>query len=145
MISRKLDGVRTLAINNHDEIEFYSRTGSLFPTLKKMNDEVKAFLASAKKAYGEEYVLDGETCIIKDNKDDFNAIMKEITRKNHLVADPRYILFDLIKRSEFENTIGNEKFATRMQKLEHLITLHDFTYLKIVEHQNSITENDFIA
>jgi ATP-dependent DNA ligase len=142
MVSRKLDGVRTIALLNQGEVELYSRTGQMFTTLDNLKPQIKEILAAAKKLYGEEYVLDGETCLVDENgKEDFAGIMKQITRKKHTIPNPTYILFDIIKRSEFDETIGTEKFGERIKKLVTIKPETFGSFVRIVEHETDLNEN----
>jgi ATP-dependent DNA ligase len=144
MISRKLDGVRTIAFLEANEPKFYSRTGSVFTTLTKLSTSVKKILQEAKSKYGEEFVLDGECCIIdKDGKDDFASVMKEITRKNHEMSNPKYVIFDFIKKSEFDNANGNTPFGTRMKMLENLHIEAFGTDVMLIQRENSISKENY--
>jgi ATP-dependent DNA ligase len=144
MVSRKLDGVRTLAMENNGEIELYSRTGSLFATLDNLKPQVKKILDLAKEKYGTDFVLDGETCLVThDGKDDFSGIMKQITRKKFTIENPSYILFDLIKKSEFDATKGETIFKDRMNMLENLQVEKITKNVKIVQHENSVSKESF--
>jgi ATP-dependent DNA ligase len=110
-------------------------------TLTNLKNQVKNILDEAKRLTGLEYVLDGECCLLAENgKDDFSGIMKQITRKDHTISNPRYVLFDIIKKSEFESTIGATPFSERIALLEK-INIEEFGYLvKLVEHSNFINE-----
>lgn len=143
MISRKLDGVRAIAIDN-GEIEIFSRTGSVFNTLNNLKEDIKKILEKARELYNDEFVLDGEVCIIdEENKEDFAKIMKEITRKKHTISNPKYILFDFIRKNEFISKSGTELFKDRISKLINL-NVEDFTkHISVVQHKLNATLNDF--
>jgi len=144
MISRKLDGVRVVALNNSGEIELYSRTGTQFQTLDILKPEILKILTSAKEKYGQEYVLDGECCLIdEEGKDDFAGIMKQITRKNHQIKNPKYVVFDMVLRTEFDSANGTMKFGERMKKLEGLNIESFGSNVKLIQHQNSINDKDY--
>lgn len=111
--SRKLDGCRTICkINNYvkdnkfiQDIKFYSRTGKEFTTLSNLVEPIKSFTSFL---IGE-WVLDGECCIMEGENENFNLLMREITRKNHTIENPKYKIFDIITLEEFK---GKNKSAT---------------------------------
>ncbi|MDR0857237.1 MAG: hypothetical protein LBM76_02520 [Mycoplasmataceae bacterium] len=144
MVSRKLDGVRTIALKNGDDVEFYSRTGSQFQTLNSLKEQVLQIMVEAQRIYGEEYILDGECCLVDANgKDDFSGIMKQITRKDYTIDNPSYILFDMVKKSEFLKTIGTVPFSERIKELESLNVEKFGKYVKIVQHECNIDLDGF--
>ncbi|GHU33775.1 hypothetical protein FACS1894166_10010 [Bacilli bacterium] len=143
-VSKKLDGLRTLSMNNSGKIEVFSRQGNEFLTLDNLKNDVNQLLEIAKKEFGKEFVLDGECCILNaDGKEDFSLIMKEATRKNHTIKNPTIIAFDLIERKEFDALIGETPFSKRIERLEKLMSKHKFEHIKLVDHQNNITEEHF--
>jgi ATP-dependent DNA ligase len=144
MVSRKLDGVRTIGTIENGQVKFYSRTGSIFQTLSTLVPQVEKILNEAKIKYGEEFILDGECCLIKeDGKDDFAGIMKEITRKNHTIANPKYVVFDLIKKKEFEAGVGTTVFKQRMKMLEELHVEKFGEFVSLISHANSINKETY--
>jgi hypothetical protein len=66
--------------------------------------------------------------------------MKEITRKNHTIENPKYVIFDLIKKSEFDNSIGNTPFGVRMKMLEELNIEQFGNNILIIPHANTINK-----
>jgi DNA ligase 1 len=110
--SRKLDGVRCLAvIDAAGEIRFFSRQGKEFFTLAKLEDELKQLRLRS-------VVLDGEVCIMKDDElEDFQGILKEIGKKDHVVENPMYYVFDYILLDEFERGHGETLLSTRLMQL----------------------------
>lgn len=134
-VSRKLDGVRCIAIIDLDNntTEFYSRTGKPYKTLNELSCPVFDLLKPLKTG---KYVLDGEVCIVDENGEEhFDKIMDEVTRKNHTVKNPCYIIFDFLKYEEFSNQKESDIFETRIQKLYTLFEIygktHDLTHSKI--------------
>ena len=109
MCSRKLDGVRCLAIIDEDgDIKFYSRGGNEFLTL----DNVKKDL---KKLNLKSVVLDGELCIVDENgNEDFQSVMKEINRKNHNIDNPLFQIFDFLTIKEFNCQEGTTDLGERL-------------------------------
>jgi ATP-dependent DNA ligase len=130
-------------MSNNNVIEFYSRTGGIFSTLNNLVDQVTKILHAA-SADGHEYVLDGEVCLLdKDDKDNFAGIMQEITKKNHTIENPSYIIFDLIEKTEFLEANGTTQFIERIEKLEKLDISQYGKYCKMVPNKKSIDVNDF--
>ncbi len=107
--SRKLDGVRCLAIADEaGEIRFFSRQGKEFHTLSKLAAELKKLGLRSK-------VLDGEVCVMKeDGLEDFQGILKEIGKKDHIVEAPIYYVFDLVDLSEFSAGASEISLSARL-------------------------------
>ena len=127
-ISRKLDGVRCVCFVHNEfktlengetvmesEVQFTSRQNKNFTTLNNLVYEVQKFC----EALGEgSFVLDGEVCLVDDNdNEDFSGIMKEITRKNHTIKNPRYKVFDILTLDEFWGRVESPNFKERYEKL----------------------------
>lgn len=111
LVSRKLDGVRCLAIiREPGNIKFFSRNGKEFDTLGVVKDEiVRLGLTNC--------VLDGEICMMKeDGSDDFQGILKQIQRKDHTIAKPKYWVFDILTIEEFESGTGTVKLSERIER-----------------------------
>ena len=56
-----------------------------------------------------------------EGNENFSNLMKEITRKNHTIKNPKYNIFDIILKTEFDGISKSEKFSDRlsfMNKLE---------------------------
>lgn len=119
--SRKLDGCRTICkINNYmdrgefcQDIKFYSRSGKEFTTLSKLVEPIAEF---TKHLMGE-WVMDGECCIMEGENENFNLLMREITRKNHTIENPKYKIFDLMMLDEFEGKTDSPTFEERYNDL----------------------------
>lgn len=119
--SRKLDGCRTICkINNYmkdqefiQEVKFYSRSGKEFTTLSNLVKPIKSFTSFLMG----EWVLDGECCIMEGENENFNLLMREITRKNHTIETPKYKIFDIITIDEFEGRESIGDFETRYNDL----------------------------
>ena len=96
-VSRKLDGVRCLAITDEEgKCKLYSRMGKEFTTLDKVKDAIEAtgIINS---------VFDGEICLVdEDGNEDFQGVMKQLRRKDHQIANPAFMIFDMLTKKEFE-------------------------------------------
>ena len=118
--SRKLDGVRCIIRKEGDKVTAYSRQGNEFTTLQKVLDDVKLMPG--------DFVLDGEICLMDENgNEDFQGIMKQIKRKDHTIANPKYIIFDYLSLKEFDTKEGDIKLSERIEELKGEI-YHDGYY-----------------
>ena len=108
-VSRKLDGVRCLAIVDHfGNTTFYSRTGKEFTTLGVVADGITSLGLS-------NVVFDGELCLIdEDGNEDFQGIMKQLRKKDHTIENPRYQIFDILQAGEFAGDDESPLFSTRI-------------------------------
>ncbi len=110
--SRKLDGVRCLAITDEKgKCTLYSRMGKEFTTLDKVKEAIEATGII-------NTVFDGEICLIDDDgNEDFKGIMKQLRRKDHQIENPAYMIFDMLNKSEFELTTESEPLEGRLHIL----------------------------
>ena len=111
--SRKLDGVRVLAIRKSGNWNFYSRKGNEFLTLEVLRQDLLKYL---KNDMLMDVVLDGEVCLKTiDGTDDFTGIVSEIKRKDHTIENPMFHIFDMMPLSDFENRTSIFDFEERLQ------------------------------
>lgn len=112
--SRKLDGCRCLTIPTESTWKLMSRQGKEFDTLQKViNDLTLLNLGSV--------VLDGEICIVdEEGNEKFDGIMKEIRKKDHVIAHPRYKIFDVLFLQDFERGESRDLFSSRKVTLDLL-------------------------
>ena len=136
--SRKLDGVRCLAVVNYEgECTLYSRMGKELTTLNKVKEAIEATGII-------NTVFDGEICLIDENgNEDFQGIMKQLRRKDHQIENPAYMIFDMIYKPEFDNQKGSEILSERLSKLRGWLQgrFIDSNILRYTE-QFTITDND---
>lgn len=123
-ISRKLDGCRCICFVSKTidgtSVEFVSRQNKPINTLSKLIEPVKAFVDNCDTMYGD-WVLDGEVCIMdEDGNENFQGLMKEVTRKDHTIENPRYNVFDLITVDEFDGKSVSTNFSDRLRLLQTL-------------------------
>lgn len=119
--SRKLDGCRTICmVNNYmqgdeliQEVKFFSRSGKEFTTLSNLVEPIKAFTSFLMG----KWVIDGECCIMEGENENFQLLMREITRKNYTIENPKYKMFDIITMEEFEGKTAIGDFQTRYNDL----------------------------
>ena len=115
--SRKLDGVRCLAVVNYEgECTLYSRMGKELTTLNKVKEAIEATGII-------NTVFDGEICLIDENGDeDFQGIMKQLRRKDHQIENPAYMIFDMIHKPNFDNQKGGPILSERLAALRGFLT-----------------------
>ena len=141
-ISRKLDGCRCICFVTRTisdtYVEFKSRQNKTITTLYNLIDPVKKFT----KFLGPgEYVLDGEVCIMDENgNENFHGLMKEVTRKNHTIENPRYNVFDILILDEFNGDETSEVFSRR---LDVLSMLDENDNVKVLE-QERVTSQEVL-
>ena len=114
--SRKLDGVRCLAVVDEDGIcKLYSRMGKEFTTLNKVKEAIEETCII-------NTVFDGEICLIdEDGNEDFQSVMKELRRKDHQIENPVFMMFDMLHKSDFEQREHQQPILS-----ERLHTLRSF-------------------
>ena len=117
--SRKIDGARCIAIvDDKGNSTFYSRTGKVFDTLNVVHDAIRSMgLVNV--------VLDGELCLVdEDGLEDFQGVMKELRKKDHVIPNPVYKIFDLLTHDEFYSQKGSSSrpFSIRVKDLEYVMT-----------------------
>lgn len=135
--SRKLDGVRCCTIvDENGNVTHCSRQGNEFETLGIITEEIK-------KLNLKNIVFDGEICVVdENNNEDFQGVMKEIRRKNHTIANPKYFIFDVIDRDDFMKKSGKTKFSDRYETLKSLIPLNK--HLTVVLQTLISSEDEFL-
>lgn len=106
LCSRKLDGNRLLLIKNRYGVRCISRQGKEIKTLGVLQDMIT-------RAEGE-FVLDGEVCIVDENgNENFQEIMKVITKKNYTIEHPVMKVFDILTEDEFFGRVQSKGFFDR--------------------------------
>ncbi len=139
-VSRKLDGIRCVAIKENGKVRCVSRQGLQFTTTAVLEEELSKLPDSC--------VLDGELCIVDENGDeDFKAITKEYRRKNHTLQNFRYCVFDCLSLDEFEGRTAGSPFMDRDEDVqavvEYLTEDCGATHLKAVEQEILDNETQF--
>ena len=137
-VSRKLDGVRCLAITDEEgQCKLYSRMGKEFTTLDKVKDAIEAtgIINS---------VFDGEICLVDDDgNEDFQGVMKQLRRKDHQIENPAFMIFDMLTKSEFEDEKSDRKLYPRLIILKQWLRgrFIDESILRFTD-QTLITDQD---
>lgn len=118
--SHKLDGVRCICVvDENGKVTSFSRQGKIFSTLSKVEEEIS-------KLGVKNIVFDGELCAInEDGKEDFQAIMKSIRRKDYTIPNPTYKLFDVIDLKDFFNKKSKEILSERNKRLKSILASYE--------------------
>lgn len=134
IIERKIDGTRSIClIDSNGKVKFYSRKGKEFHTLDVLKKELEDFVALHQEYKNK--VLDGEICLIDDNgNEDFQGIMKEITRKDHTIKNPSYCVFDLLELEDFNKGCSIETYKPRLNKLKTFVETIKSSHIKLIEY-----------
>ena len=143
LASRKLDGCRcTIHYNPHlNTLDFISRQGKKFWTLDNLIEPVISVL----RFVNEPVVLDGEVCIVdEEGNENFLGLMSEVTRKNHTIARPKFMWFDILTLEEFEGRKVSPSFSERYS------TMLDYFYesgspegIEVLQQYRITSWNDF--
>ncbi len=140
LASRKLDGVRCLTIVDiQGNVKCYSRQGNEFETLDMVREAVKQMgLRSV--------VFDGEICLMdKDGNEDFPGIMKQIKRKNHTIDNPRYVMFDYLTLSEFNDKTSEMPLTGRLGRFAKIASYIESSIYLSVLNQVVVNDDDHFA
>lgn len=120
--SHKLDGVRLLSKVDLDKqkVTFFSRSGKEYTTLRNLEAPLLKVFAGKSGVWA----VDGECCHLNaDGTEDFQGIMKEVTRKNgYTIDNPHYCVFDAVPWEVFEEKTVSEDFTHRYEMLKALPT-----------------------
>ena len=140
LASRKLDGVRCITIVDiQGNVKCYSRQGNEFETLDVVREAVKQMGLRG-------VVFDGEICLMdKDGNEDFPGIMKQIKRKNHTIDNPRYVMFDYLTLSEFDNKSSEMVLTGRLGRFAKVAEhIESSIYLNVLQ-QVVVNDDDHFA
>ena len=134
--SRKLDGVRCLAITDEKgKCTLYSRMGKEFTTLDKVKDAIEATGII-------NTVFDGEICLVdEDGNEDFQGVMKQLRRKDHQIENPAYMMFDVLNIKDFNNQKSEEILSDRLHTLRSFLDNNNDTNILRYTEQAVITDD----
>jgi DNA ligase-1 len=128
--SRKLDGVRCVAIiDGTGEVNLISRQGIEFETLSNIIDAIKLLGLT-------NTVFDGEICLIDPatGVEDFQSVMKEIRRKNHIMVNAKYLIFDMMPFDVFTGKVDTKlTYQVRYNNLNFILPEGTSTKLAVVQ------------
>ena len=134
--SRKLDGVRCLAVVDENRVcTLYSRMGKELTTLNRVKESIENTGII-------NHVFDGEICLLDENgNEDFQGVMKELRRKDHQIENPRFMIFDMMHKSEFDAGKGNTPLTERLRTLRAWQGGR-FTCAKTLQYVDQVQIND---
>ena len=134
--SRKLDGVRCLAVVDENRVcTLYSRMGKELTTLNRVKEAIENTGII-------NHVFDGEICLLDENgNEDFQGVMKELRRKDHQIENPRFMIFDMMHKSEFDAGKGNTPLTERLRTLRAWQGGR-FTCAKTLQYVDQVQIND---
>ena len=140
LASRKLDGVRCITIVDiQGNVKCYSRQGNEFETLNVVREAVKQMGLRG-------VVFDGEICLMdKDGNEDFPGIMKQIKRKNHTIDNPRYVMFDYLTLSEFDDKTSEMPLTGRLGRFAKIASYIESSIYLSVLNQVVVNDDDHFA
>ena len=137
--SRKLDGIRCLAVVDVEgKCTLYSRMGKEFTTLNKVKEAIEATNII-------NTVFDGEICLVDENGDeDFQSVMKQLRRKDHQIENPVFMMFDMLHKSEFEQTEYQQTaLSERLSKLTSFFLSQNSNELRCLDQFVIRDDNHF--
>tara|TARA_A100000164_G_scaffold54034_1_gene42599 strand:+ start:813 stop:2105 length:1293 start_codon:yes stop_codon:yes gene_type:complete len=142
-VSRKLDGVRCLVVvDEKGKAKSFSRAGKQFHTLSLVEKEIENLGVK-------NVVYDGEMCIVNEKGDeDFQSIMKEIGRKDHIIQNGLFQIFDFIPSDMFKRgEASSGSFSQRVLALQNLLLGKELKYLDFLSQipVSSFEELDKLA
>ena len=134
--SRKLDGVRCLAVTDFEgKCTLYSRMGKELTTLNKVKDAIEDTGII-------NHVFDGEICLVdEDGNEDFQGVMKQLRRKDHQIENPVFMVFDMLHITEFNNKKGVVVLSERLRTLRGWLNSKTSNVLRYVQ-QYQITGDE---
>lgn len=143
--SRKCDGIRTVAkiskAGQDISVEFISRQGKPITTLANVVPGLKWLVRDLDDGV---YYADGEGCIVDSNGDeDFQAILKEIRRKDWTIASPCYQLFDFVTEEEFLHQKKSPNFDVRYAKMQEMFKGNTYKTIKLLKQELLTCQDDF--
>jgi len=143
--SRKYDGVRLLTfIQSNGTIEFRSRQGNSFFTLKVLENHLKEV------SWPKGYVIDGEVCVMDQGLENFIRIVSDIKQKGHTIPSPKYYMFDMISIEEFWSKRSSTLLTDRLEVLKnHFLTcssknLSFSNYFSVVKQSRVSSEEELM-
>lgn len=90
-------------------------------------------------------MLDGEICIVdSEGNENFQDIMKQIRRKEHIIDNPKYLVFDIINYEDFFKQESKEIFSDRQKKLKEVMKNYNGNNIEILKQTKIESEEHFI-
>ena len=128
LITRKLDGVRCLAVVKNNDIKFYSRLGHEYTSLSVLRNAMQTILPK-----NWEGVLDGELCVIDDDdNENFKLAVSEVKRTTEQMQRPHYKVFDCLTLDEFYGKKESANYSVRLEMAKKLLEWQETTFLSVL-------------
>ena len=128
LITRKLDGVRCLAVVRNNDIKFYSRLGHEYTSLSVLRNAMQTILPK-----DWEGVLDGELCVIDDDdNENFKLAVSEVKRKTEQMQRPHYKVFDCLTLDEFYGKKESANYSVRLETAKKLLERQETPFLSVL-------------
>lgn len=128
LITRKLDGVRCLAVIKNNDIKFYSRLGHEYTSLSVLRNAMQTILPK-----DWEGVLDGELCVIDDDdNENFKLAVSEVKRKTEQMQRPHYKVFDCLTLDEFYGKKESANYSVRLETAKKLLEWQETPFLSVL-------------
>ena len=128
LITRKLDGVRCLAVVKNNDIKFYSRLGHEYTSLSVLRNAMQTILPK-----DWEGVLDGELCVIDDDdNENFKLAVSEVKRKTEQMQRPHYKVFDCLTLDEFYGKKESANYSVRLETAKKLLKRQETPFLSVL-------------
>ena len=129
LITRKLDGVRCIAIVDGVNTRFYSRLGREYTSLMRVREALVSILPRGFKG-----VFDGELCVIDAyGAENFKQAVSEVKRKNEQMKTPHYKVFDLLTLDEFYGKKESPAYSVRLEKARELFKRQETAFLSVLK------------
>ena len=80
---------------------------------------------------------------MEGENENFNLLMREITRKNHTIENPKYKILDIITIDEFEGRESMEDFEARYNDL--IEYYYQSQYEPVVQKHLEVLEQELIT
>ena len=128
LITRKLDGVRCLAVVKNNDIKFYSRLGHEYTSLSVLRNAMQTILPKEWEG-----VLDGELCVIDDDdNENFKLAVSEVKRKTEQMQRPHYKVFDCLTLDEFYGKKESVNYSVRLETAKNLLERQETPFLSVL-------------
>lgn len=127
IITTKLDGVRNVALRDHQSIKLMSRQGKLFEEFNELIEEIK--LLPDNYAYDGEFLVSNPKGL--NSKDLYRETMKEVSKKG-IKTNVEFHIFDMIPIQEFIDGKSKDKCIERKFVLHNILSHNEFKYIKEV-------------
>ena len=139
-MSQKINGIRCLAFIYENDIKFFTRNGNEIYTLDNLKRELEVNWRGSKAT-----VLDGELAILDENGvEQFTGITSEWSRKNHIIENPAFLIFDAYPMDHFKDEKSlNLNFNARYEFLKNNLLMENHRHIKIIEQVLVKSNKDF--